>query len=176
MEATWMSIGRWMDKKVWYTYTMEYYSAIKNAFESILIRWMNLEPVIQSEISQKEKHQYSILTHYMEFRKMVTMTLYVRQQKRHRLLDYVGENEGGMIWENSIETCILLYVKQIASPGSMHETGCLGLCTGMVLRDGIGREEGWGFRMGDICTPMADSCQYIAKPLQYCKVVSLQLK
>ena len=45
-------------------YTMEYYSAIKkNTFESVLMRWMNLEPIIQSEVSQKEKHQYSILTH-----------------------------------------------------------------------------------------------------------------
>ena len=43
------------------------------------------------------------------------------------LLDSVGEGEGGMIWENSIETCILPYVKQIASPGSMHETGHTGL-------------------------------------------------
>ena len=65
---------------------MDYYSAIKKkAFESVLMRWMKLEPIIQSEVSQKEKHQYSILTHiYMEFRKVVTMTLYVRQQKRHR--------------------------------------------------------------------------------------------
>ena len=48
------------------------------------MRWMKLEPIIQSEVSQKEKHQYSILTHiYMEFRKMVTITLYMRQQKRH---------------------------------------------------------------------------------------------
>ena len=46
---------------------------------------------------------------------------------KNRLLDSVGEGEGGMIWENSIETCILLYVKPIASPGSMHETGCSGL-------------------------------------------------
>ena len=53
-----------MDKKVWYIYTMEYYSAIiKNTFESVLMRWMKLEPSIQSEESQKEKHQYSILTH-----------------------------------------------------------------------------------------------------------------
>ena len=59
---------------------MEYYSAIKkNTFESVLMRWMKLELVIQSEVSQKEKHQYSILTHiYMEFRKMAMMTLYVR--------------------------------------------------------------------------------------------------
>ena len=55
---------------------MEYYSAIKkNTFESVLIRWMKLEPIIQSEVSQKEKHQYSILTH-MEFRKVVMITLY----------------------------------------------------------------------------------------------------
>ena len=60
-----MPIGRRMDKKaVWYIYTVEYYSAVKNnAFESVLMRWMNLEPIIQSEVSQKEKHQYSILTH-----------------------------------------------------------------------------------------------------------------
>ena len=51
-------------KKLWYIYTMEYYSAIKwNAFESVLMRWMNLEPIIQSEVSQKEKDNYCILTH-----------------------------------------------------------------------------------------------------------------
>ena len=48
-------------RKLWYIYTMEYYSAIKkNAFESVLMRWMKLEPIIQSKVSQKEKHQYSI--------------------------------------------------------------------------------------------------------------------
>ena len=51
-------------RKLWYIYTMEYYSAIKkNTFESVPMRWMKLEPIIQSEVSQKEKHQYSILTH-----------------------------------------------------------------------------------------------------------------
>ena len=51
-------------RKLWYIYTMEYYSAIKkNAFESVLMRWMKLEPIIQSKVSQKEKHQHSILTH-----------------------------------------------------------------------------------------------------------------
>ena len=51
-------------KKLWYIYTMEYYSAIKkNTFESVLMRWMNLEPIIQSEVSQKEKDKYHILTH-----------------------------------------------------------------------------------------------------------------
>ena len=46
---------------------------------------------------------------------------------QNRLMDSVGEGEGGMIRENDIETCILLYVKEIASPGLMHETGCSGL-------------------------------------------------
>ena len=51
-------------RQLWYIYTMEYYSVIKkNTFESVLMRWMKLEPIIQSEVSQKEKHQYSILTH-----------------------------------------------------------------------------------------------------------------
>ena len=54
-------------RKLWYIYTMEYYSAIKkNTFESVLMRWMKLEPIIQSKVSQKEKHQYSILTHIYE--------------------------------------------------------------------------------------------------------------
>ena len=57
------SANEWIEK-LWYTYTMEYYSAIKrNTFESVLMRWMNLEPVIQSEVSQKEKDKYHILTH-----------------------------------------------------------------------------------------------------------------
>ena len=93
---------------------------------------MKLEPIIQSEVSQKEKHQYSILMHYMEFRKMVTITLYARQQKRHRCIEQsvghsVGDGEGGMIWENDIETCIISYMKQITSPSLVHDTGCLGL-------------------------------------------------
>ena len=53
-----------MDKEVWYIYTMDYYSAIKrNAFESVLMRWMNLETIIESEVSQKEKDNYHILMH-----------------------------------------------------------------------------------------------------------------
>ena len=81
---------------------MEYYSAIKkNAFESVLMRWLKLDPIIQSEVSQKENHRYSILMHiYMEFRKMVTMTLYARQQKRHRCKEQtfgLCGRRGGMI-------------------------------------------------------------------------------
>ena len=54
---------KWI-RKLWYIYITEYYPAIKkNTFESVLMRWMKPEPIIQSEVSQKEKHQYSILTH-----------------------------------------------------------------------------------------------------------------
>ena len=57
------SADEWI-RKLWYIYRMEYYSAIKkNTCESVLMRWMKLEPIIQSEVSQKEKHQYSILMH-----------------------------------------------------------------------------------------------------------------
>ena len=56
-------IGEWI-KKMWYIYKMEYYSDIKrNAFESVLMRQTNLDPLIQSEVSQKEKNKYRILTH-----------------------------------------------------------------------------------------------------------------
>jgi len=54
---------KWI-RKLWCIYTVEYYSSIKkNAFESVLMRWMKLEPIIQTEVSQKERHQYSILRH-----------------------------------------------------------------------------------------------------------------
>ena len=61
-----LSADKWI-RKSWYIYTMEYYSATKkNTFESVLMRWVKLEPIIQSEVSQKEKHQYSILMHVYE--------------------------------------------------------------------------------------------------------------
>ena len=63
------STDEWI-KKLWYIYTMEYYSAIKiNAFESVLMRWMNLEPIIQSEVSQREKDKYCILTYIRNLEK-----------------------------------------------------------------------------------------------------------
>ena len=68
---------------------------------------------------------------------------------KNRLLNSVGEGEGGMIWENSSETCILSSVKQITSPGWMNETSAQGWCTGMILRDGMGREVGRGVQDGE---------------------------
>ena len=64
----------------------------------------------------------------------------------------------------------------MASPGSMHEAGCSGLVHWDDLRDRMGREVGGKVRIGNTCTLMADSCDCMAKPPQYCKVISLQLK
>ena len=67
-------------------------------------------------------------------------------------MDSVGEGEGGEIWENGIETCIISCIKQVASPGSMHDTGCLGLVhwddpDGWYGEGGGRRGSGWGTRI-----------------------------
>ena len=78
---------------------------------------------------------------------------------QNRLLDSVGEGEGGIFRENSIETSILSGVKQITSPGWMHETSARAWCTGKTQRDRGEREVGGGIRMGNTCKSRADSCQ-----------------
>ena len=73
---------------------------------------------------------------------------------QNSFLDSVGEGDGGMIWKNGIETCIISCMKRIASPGSMHDTGCLGL----VHWDD---PEGWyreGRGRGNTCIPVVDPC------------------
>ena len=84
------------------------------------------------------------------------MTLYTRQQDtdvKNSVLDSVGEGEGGMIWENSIEICILPYVKQMASPSSVHdETGCSGLVHWDDPEEWNGEGVSRGFRMGNTYT------------------------
>ena len=82
---------------------------------------------------------------------------------QNRLLDSVGEGEGGMFREKSIETSILSRVRQITSPGWMHETSAQIWCAGKTQRDGMGREAGGEIRMGNTCKSMADSCQCMAK-------------
>jgi len=84
--------------------------------------------------------------------------MYVRQQKRHR---YIEQSFGlcgeGMIWENGIETCII-YKKRIAVQVQCRIQDTWGWCTGMTQRDGMGKEVGGGFRIGNTCTPVEDSC------------------
>ena len=98
---------------------------------------------------------------------MVMITLYAKQKKRHRCIEQTfglcWEGEGGMSQENSIETCILSRVKQITSPGWMHETSAWTWCTGKTQRDQVEREVGGGIGMGSTCISMADSCQCMTK-------------
>ena len=69
-----------------------------------------------------------------------------------------------MFQDNSIKTCILSRVKQITSPGWMHETSARTWCAGKTFRDRVEREVGGGIGMGNTCKPMADSFQCMTKP------------
>ena len=80
-----------------------------------------------------------------------------------RLLYSVGEGEGGMFQENSIETCILSRVERITSPGWMHETSARTWCNGKTWRERVEREVGGGIGMGNTCKPMAVSFQCMTK-------------
>ena len=108
---------------------------------------------------------------------MVMITQYAKQKKRHRCteqtLGLCGEGEGGMFWENSIETSILSRVKQITSPGWMHETcaGTLGRPRGMGWGGRQEERSGWGIHVN----PWLIHVNVWQNPLQYCKVISLQL-
>ena len=96
----------------------------------------------------------------------------MRQQKRQRCIElsfgHCERGKGGIIWQSGIETCILSYVKRIASPGLMHDIGCLGLVHWDDPEGWDGEGDGRGVRMGDTGIPMKDSCQYMAKPIQCC--------
>ena len=95
---------------------------------------------------------------------------------QNRLLDSVGEGQGGMFWENTIETCILLSrVKQITSPDWIHQTSARAWCTGKTQRNRVEREVGGVIRMGNTLNPWLIHVNVWQKPLQYCKVISLQL-
>ena len=94
---------------------------------------------------------------------------------QNRLLDSVGEGEGGMFRENSIETSILSRVKEITSLGWMHETSAQGWCTGKTQRDGWGGRWEGGSGWGTHVNPWLIHVNVWQNPLQYCQVISLQL-
>ena len=93
---------------------------------------------------------------------MVTITLYSRQQNRHRCIEQsfglCGKGSGGMILENGIKICIISYKKRIASPVPMQDTGSLGLVHWGDPEGWYGEGGGRGFRIGNMCTPVVDSC------------------
>ena len=71
---------KWITK-MWYIHTMKYYSAIKkNTFESVLMRWMKLEPIIQSEVSQKEKDKYRMISHIFGIIKKIQMNVFIKTE------------------------------------------------------------------------------------------------
>ena len=130
------------------------------------MRWMKLEPIIQREVSQKDKHQYSILTHIYGILKDGNDNPVCETAKETQMY----RTDFWTLWEKvrvgcseSIETSILSRVKQITSPGWMHETSAQGWCTGKTQRDGMEREAGGGIGMGNTCESMVDSCQCMAK-------------
>ena len=89
------STDEWI-KKMWYICAMEYNSAIKrNTFESFLMRWMNLEPIIQSEISQREKQMSYTNAYIWNLEKMVLMILFTGKQRRHRHKEQTFRHSGG---------------------------------------------------------------------------------
>ena len=106
------STDEWI-KKLWYIYTMKYYSAIKwNTFESVIMRWMNLEPIIQNEVSQKEKDKY-ILTQVYRIQKNSTEELHYRaaMEKQIQRIDlWTGKRggEGEMYGKSNMETYITI--------------------------------------------------------------------
>jgi len=86
------------------------------------------------------------------------------------------EREGGMIWENGIERCILSHVKQIASPGSMHDTGYMGLVHWDDPEGWDGEGGGSGVQGWEHVYTHGGFMSCMSKSIQYCKVISLQLK
>ena len=85
-------------------------------------------------------------------------------------MDSVGEGEGGEIWENGIETCIISCMKRVASPGSMQDTGCLGLVHWDYPEGAYGEGVGRRVQDGEHSIPVADSLRCLAKLIQCCKV------
>ena len=156
-----MSTDRWKDKEDVYVYTKEYYSVIKrNEFESVLVRYMNLEPVIQNEVSQRK--MLYINAYIWNLEKWYWWT-YLQGRKRdsdteNRLMDVEGEVEGGMNWESSIGIYIWPCVEQRANRNSLYSTGTSAWCSVTTWRGGMEVHEG-----GDIRVPMADSCSCMAE-------------
>ena len=97
---------------------------------------------------------------------MVMITLYAKQKKRHRCTEhrFWTLQEKARVGYFERTACILSIVKQITSPGGMHETSARAWCTGKTQRDRVEREVGGGIGMGSTCKSMADSFQCMTKP------------
>ena len=151
-------------KKMWHIDTMEYYLAIKrNSCESVLLRRMKLAPVIQSEVSQKEKNKYRILTHIYGIQKdgtdepiYTTEATQQQQQQQWRqrcreqtmAMGSVGREEadGGTSGESSMETYALQNIKQIANGNLLYDSENSNQCFATTQRSGKGWDVGGRFK------------------------------
>ena len=125
------STDEWL-KKLWYIYTIEYYLALKrNAFESVLMKCMNLDPITQSEVSQKEKDKYRILTHIYEIQKNGTeeFTYRATVEKQTKRTDlWTSEEKRVRCVERVTWKLTLSYIKEpmgICSMAQETQTGAL---------------------------------------------------
>ena len=98
---------------------------------------------------------------------MVMITLYAKQKRRHRRTEQTfglcGRRRGWDVSREQHRNTLLSRVKQITSPGWMHETSARTWCTGKTQRDWVEREVGAGIEMGNACKSMANSCQCMTK-------------
>ena len=120
-----------------YIERIEYYSAIKKRrFESVLVRQMNLESVIQNEVIQKEKNKYCIVMHIYGIQKNGIIESICRAARdpdiENRFVDTVGEGESGRNGESSTEICTLPYIKQRASGNLLYDTGSSSQCSVII--------------------------------------------
>ena len=122
---------------MWYIYTMEYYLAIKkNAFESVLMRWINLEPIIQSEVSQEEKVKYHILMHIYRIQKDGTKELICRAAMNNRIhVSFSVLVSSGYMPRSGIASCGCFMASFLRN---LFHSGCINLFPPTVQEGGEG--------------------------------------
>ena len=157
-------------------YNRIFLSYKKDSFESVLIRRMNLEPIIQSEVSQNEKNKHCILMYVHGIQKDGTDKPICRaamKMQTQRTGSWTQREK--RVGRNSMETYTLPYVKQIASRNLLCDTGSSAWCSVTTQRSGMGREMGWGFRReGAYVCLWLIHVDVWQKPIQYCKAIILQ--
>ena len=117
----------WM-KKMWYIYTMEYYSAIrKNEIMPFAATWMDLEIVITSEVSQTEGQIPYDITYMWNLKQTVQMNLFTKQKQNHscrkQSYGYPKGTGGGISWETGIDIYTLLHIKQVTNKDLLYRIG-----------------------------------------------------
>ena len=149
------STDEWINKQ-WYIHTMEYYSAIKrNAFELVLMRWVNLESIIQSEVSQKKKDKYHILTHIYGLQKNGTEEFIYRaamEKQTWRILMDMGRGEERVRCMKRVAWKLTLsYVKQTANESLLYGSENSNKGSVSTQSSEMGREMGGRFQREGIC-------------------------